>query len=195
MTFDPAKVPGGDVAAWGAECRDKALIGIRDGDWRSIYDWTKSWIGWGGGAWLPDIWMLYAVSALVQGKPRIAIHSLDLGLKTWLAGTVDRTALTWCRGIIVMDRLADPKTALLDLEDSVVDVPAWAEPLAERRLEHCRDAAAASRKRVPSVGPRPAYEGSEGSVHVVAPPAGERADGEQPEVWPAVQSFFRGAPR
>jgi len=42
MTFDPAKVPGGDVAAWGAECREKALVGVRDGDWRSIHGWTKS---------------------------------------------------------------------------------------------------------------------------------------------------------
>ena len=53
MTFDLAKVPGGDVAAWGAERRDKALSGVRDGDWRSIYDWTKSWTEWGDDAWLP----------------------------------------------------------------------------------------------------------------------------------------------
>jgi hypothetical protein len=53
MTFDLARVPGGDVAAWGAECRDKALSGVRDGDWCSIYDWTKSWIGWGGGCMVP----------------------------------------------------------------------------------------------------------------------------------------------
>lgn len=51
----------------------------------------------------------------------------------------------------------------------------------------------ASRKRVASVGPRPVYEGSATFVHVVAPPVGERVDGEPPEVWPAVETFFRGA--
>lgn len=45
MTFDPAKVPGGDVAKFGAECRAKALDGVTASDWRPIYDWTKSWIG------------------------------------------------------------------------------------------------------------------------------------------------------
>jgi len=90
-----------------------------------------------------------------------------------------------------MDRLADPKTALLDLEGSVADVPAWAEPLAGERLDHCRQAAAASRKRVASVKVRPAYEGAVNSLHVVAPPVGERGDGVQPEVWPAVEYFFR----
>lgn len=195
MTFDPAKVPGGDIAAWGAECREKALSGVREGDRRSIYDWTKSWIAWGGGAWLPDTWLLYAVSALVEGKPRGAVHSLDLGLKTWLAGANDRAALTWCRGVIVMDRLADPKTALLDLDDSVADVPAWAESHAGDRLDHCRQAAAASRKRVAAVKPRPARVGSENFLHVVAPPVGARADGEQPIVWPAIEVFFRRAPQ
>lgn len=53
---------------------------------------------------------------------------------------------------------------------------------------------AVSRTRVASVGPRPAYEGSANFVHVVAPPVGERVDGEPPEVWPAVETFFRGAP-
>lgn len=195
MTFDLAKVPGGDVAAWGAHCREKALVGVRDRDWRAIYDWTKSWIGWGGGAWLPDTWLLYAVSALIEGKPRGAVHSLDLGLKTWLAGDADRAVLTWCRGVIVMDRLADPKTALLDLNDAVADVPAWAESDAGDRLDHCRHAASMSRKRVASAQPRPAYEGAENALRVVAPPVGTRADGEEPIVWPAIEPFFRRAPQ
>ena len=49
MTYDPAKVPGGDGARWGADCRTKALAGVADGDWRSTHDWTKSWIGWEAG--------------------------------------------------------------------------------------------------------------------------------------------------
>jgi hypothetical protein len=35
MTFDASKVPGGDVAGWGANCRDKAFAGLKARDWRS----------------------------------------------------------------------------------------------------------------------------------------------------------------
>ena len=35
MTFDASKVPGGDVAGWGAKCRDKAFAGLKARDWRS----------------------------------------------------------------------------------------------------------------------------------------------------------------
>ena len=94
MTFDPAKVPGGDVAHWGAQCRVKALAGLDAGNWRPVYDWTKSWIGWGGGAWLPDTWLLCAASALLKGQPRTAIHSIgpwhwDLAGRRRRPGTVD----------------------------------------------------------------------------------------------------------
>lgn len=191
MTFDPATVPGGDVARWGAECRAKALAGVAAKDWRPVYDWTKSWIGWGGGAWIPDTWLLYAVSALLDGKPRNAVHSLDLGLRVWLSGETDRAALTCLRGQIVMDRLADPKTALLDLEESAASVPAWLQSGASERLERCRADAAKSRKRVPSVKPRPTFVGSAESMHVVAPAVGNRADGSEPEVWPAVAGYFQ----
>ena len=190
MTFDPAKVPGSNVARWGEECRAKALAGVDAEDWRPVYDWTKSWIGWGGGAWIPDTWLLYAVSALLQGKPRIAVHSLDLGLGTWLAGQADRAALTWCRGAIVMDRLADPKTALLDLEDCHDLLPPWLSPRAAQRLEECRAEAPKSRKRVPSVRPRPSSTGFDSTVDAVAPAVVERRDGEQPEVWTSVRKYF-----
>lgn len=190
MTFDPAKVPGGDVARWGKECRAKALAGIDAEDWRPVYDWTKSWIGWGGGAWIPDTWLLYAVSALLQGKPRIAVHSLDMGLGTWLAGEADQAVLTWCRGVVVMDRLADPKTALIDLEDCRDSVPQWLRATATGRLETCRAAAPKSRKRVPSVNPRPAFTGFDKMRRVVAPPAVQRQSGEQPGVWMSVERYF-----
>lgn len=72
----------------GRGVRAKSLAGVENSDWRPVYDWTKSWIGWGGGAWIPDSWILYAVSALLQGKTRIAVHSLDLGLGAWLEGPV-----------------------------------------------------------------------------------------------------------
>jgi len=191
MTFDPAKVPGGDVSLWGADCRAKALEGVAAADWRDVYDWTKSWIGWGGGAWIPDTWLLYAVSALLDGKPRNAVHSLDLGLRVWLAGEKDRAALTWLRGQIVMDRLADPKSALLDLEDSVDMLPTWLQSGAADRLKRCRDEAAKSRKRVPSVNPRPAFVGSEDSQDVVAPAVTDRADGSEPETWTQIEAYFQ----
>src|SRR6476620_4888133 len=190
MTFDPAKVPGGDVAGWGEECRAKTLAGIDAEDWRPVYDWTKSWICWGGGAWIPDTWLLYAVSALLQGKPRSAVHGLDLGLGTWLPGEADRAVLTWCRGVIVMDRLADPKTALIDLEDCRDSVPQWLRPRATGRHEACRDAAPKSPKRVPSVNPRPVFTGFAETRHVVAPPVVQRQSGEQPGVWTSVERYF-----
>jgi len=190
MTFDPAKVPGGDVVAWGAQCRAKALAGLHAGDWRPVYDWTKSWIGWGGGAWLPDTWLLYAASAILHGQPRTAVHSLDLGIGTWLAGDSDRTLLTWCRGTIVMDRLTDPKTALIDFEDCDGAIPAWLRTQADTRLEDCRVAAPRSRKRTPSVKPRPPFTGFDQMLHVVAPPVGQRRDGEQPEAWAQLEKYF-----
>jgi len=190
MTFDPVKVPGGDVARWGEECRAKSLAGLDAEDWRPVYDWTKSWIGWGGGAWIPDTWLLYAVSALIQGKPRIAVHSLDLGIGIWLAGEADRATLTWCRGAIVMDRLADPKTALLDLEDCDDLVPQWLTPRSAVRLEKCREDASKSRKRVPSVKPRPLFKGFDHILDSVAPAVVRRRDGEQPELWTRVAPYF-----
>jgi|SRR5262245_3306306 len=81
MTFAAAKMPGGDVAAWGAECRAKALAGVEAGNWRPVYAWTKGWIGWGGGAWIPDTWLLYAVSALLR-------VSRKLLFAVWISGWV-----------------------------------------------------------------------------------------------------------
>lgn len=190
MTFDPAKVPGGDVSRWGADCRSKAVAGVAAGDWRDVYDWTKSWIGWGGGAWVPESWLLYAVSALLQRQPRTAIHSLDLGTRVWLSGAVDRASLTWLRGVLVMDRLKDPKAALLDLEDSIDLLPSWLSTGATERIERCRLAAKKSRKRVSSVKPRPAHVGPAESAHIVAPQVQVRADGAQPEGWAVIRPFF-----
>ncbi|GAA5195389.1 hypothetical protein GCM10023346_25200 [Arthrobacter gyeryongensis] len=192
MGFDPAKVPGDDVAAWGAQCREKALAGLEAGDWKAVHDWTRSWVGWGGGAWIPDTWLLYAVSALGQGKPRIAVHSIDLGLKYWLPGPIDQAVLAWCRGVIVMDRLGDPKTALIDLEAAAPLLPVWLAPAAAERLARCREEAAKSRKRTPSVKPRPEFTGPDPVLDSVAPPAAAHHDGDKPSVWETVATFFAG---
>ena len=89
-----------------------------------------------------------------------------------------------------MDRLADPKTALIDLGDCDGSVPSWLRPLADSRLEDCRDAAPRSRKRTPSVKPRPPFIGFDQMLHAVAPPVGRRRDGEQPETWGRLETFF-----
>lgn len=65
------------------------------------------------------------MSALLHGKPRIGVHALDLGIKTWIDGDRDRSVLTFCRGAIVLEVLADPKCAEPDLEAAAATVPEW----------------------------------------------------------------------
>jgi hypothetical protein len=195
VTFRLELVPGGDVAAFGDRCRSEALAGLQAQDWRPVYDWSKSWIGWGGGAWLPNPWLLYAASALLKGEPRTAVHSFDLGLRVWLSGHADRAALTWLRGVVVADRLKDPKTALLDLRESRGQLPHWLIAGADERLAACEASAATSRKRVPSVKPRPEYAPVAGTHDGVAPPVGERLDGQRPSVWEQVGPVLISLPR
>jgi hypothetical protein len=183
------------VGAFGARCRAEAVAGLQAQDWRAVYDWSKSWIGWGGGAWLPDPWLLYAASALLKGEPRTAVHSLDLALRRWLAGQADRAALTWLRGVLVADQLKDPRTALLDLRESRGQLPDWLTAGAEERLAACEAAAATSRKRVPSVKPRPEYAAVAATHDGVAPPVGERVDGQRPSVWDHVGPLLTAPPR
>ena len=140
MSFDPSKVPGGNVARFGMECRERALAGVADGDSRAVHDWTKSWVGWGGGAWVTDTWLLYAVSALIEGKPKSAVHSLDLGLRTWIEGDSDRAVLQWCRGAVIWSALNDPKTALADLTTTRPAAPRWLTEDPDGRIDACRQA-------------------------------------------------------
>ncbi len=192
MTFDLAKVPGGDVGLWGDECRGKALEALAQADWRGVYEWTKSWVSWGGGAWLPGAWLLYAASGLLHGQPKSAVHTLDLALSTWIEGPCDRAALTWCRGVLVWRDLGDPRTALLDLEAVHDNVPAWLDTDTGLRLERCRQAAGASRKRVPSVKPRTELAPPSAGRGFVAPAVGDHVDGTRPAVWDAVATHFEG---
>lgn len=194
MTFDPNKVPGGDVLAWGRECRAKALAGVDQGNSQAVHDWTKSWIGWGGGAWLPDTWILYGVAGILDGKPRNAVHGLDLGIRTWLTGASDRAAFTWLRGIVVKERLNDPKTAVLDLRAARDHLPGWLSASADARIAECETAAGSSRKRAPSVKPRPDHVGPASMLHAVAPPIVTRADGQVPDVWSDIGRYFEPLP-
>lgn len=189
MAFDPAKVPGGDVGEWGRKCQASALDALAEGDWRGVYEWTKSWVGWGGGARRVDVWLLYASSGLLKGEPRSAIHTLDLGLRNWIESPIDRAVLTWSRGALVWKRLNDPKTALADLATGAAQVPTWLEPDPSSRLQVCDEAASSSRKRVPSVKPCADYSPLP-SRDFVAPPVGVVVDGARPEFWNDLASYY-----
>ena len=179
-----------EVESWGASSRARALQSLADEDWRGTYEWTKSWVSRGGGAWLPDAWLMYSASALLRGQPKVAIHSLDLGLGTWLSGPLDRAAISWCRGLVVWLQLSDPKTALLDLVPASDLAPLWVGSDLPEQLARCRAEAQRSRKRTPSVKPKPEFLGPDKVLHTVAPSVGERSDGDEPVVWSAVRSYF-----
>jgi hypothetical protein len=191
VAFDQSRVPGGDVGVFGERCRRDALGALAKQEWAGVYECTKSWVGWGGGAWLPDAWILYAASALLKGEPRGAVNSLDLGLRVWIVGPQDRRALVWLRGMVIWRRLNDPKTALLDLD---VQAPAWLAPDPADLVARCAEAAARSRKRVPSVKPRPALSTPDWAYASVAPAVGRRQDGDIPSVWEQVEPLFNQDP-
>ena len=165
------------------EYRAKIKAGLAANDWQEVYAWTKGWVGQGGGAWVPEAWLTYAASALLHGQSRIAVRSLDLGLQNWISNAADRSILLWARGAVIHHHLADPKTALPDLEAAAQFAPDW---LAGRLVEDtaaCRASAATSRKRKPCVQPAP-EKGGDLTVHekVAGPPAKHKV-GSQPHLW------------
>ena len=134
-----------------AEYRAAVQAALAADDWHRAYQWAKGWIAHGGGAWIVEPWLVYAATSFMMGQPRTAVHSLDLALKHWLHEPGDRAVLRWVRGSIVRTHLADPKTALPDLETALSDAPAW---LAERchvSRDECAKAALTSKKRKASV--------------------------------------------
>lgn len=180
------------MAAWGEECRRTAVASLKDGDWYGSYASTKSWIGYGGGAWILDTWLLYAASALLHGQPRTALHAMDKAMRAWLPHPADRAVLRWVRGQILRIRLKDPKTALDDLRAAVADAPAWLRPMADASLAAAEAEAPKSRKRVAAFTPSPDHAGR--TPDFVAPPLGPRLPGARPGVWDDVAPFFTDAP-
>ena len=81
---------------FGVETKRRALQAYSQRDWQSIHDWTKAWISRGGGAWTLDAWLLYVISALLQGWPKAAVHSVDIAFSTWIEAPEDRAILHWC---------------------------------------------------------------------------------------------------
>jgi hypothetical protein len=169
-------------AEFGREARSRALAAYEDRDWQLIHDWTKSWISSGGGAWTTEAWLLYVVSALLQGWPRSAVHSVDMALGTWIEAPEDRGILHWVRASVIHHHLKDPKTALADYEAASEGTPDWLRERAERDLISCSAAAEKSRKRKPSVAAAPDFEVSDRSF--VTRPTAPNRPGAVPEIWP-----------
>lgn len=168
------------------EFSESAVAALKAEDWHGAYKWAKGWIGGGGGAWIVDPWLVYAVSALMHGQPRTAVHSLDLGLRHWIDAPEDRALLHYVRGTLIRRRLSDPKTARACLEAAVAHAPAWLRADAEQELAACRAEAAASRKRKPSVQRSPDYVGPGTVAGKVPGRQGVRSPGAPPRVWEAV---------
>lgn len=180
MTADP-ETPGADAyRAW-------AFDALEAGDHHAAYLWAKGWMG-AGGAGHPEPSLVYVAEALMAGQPKRATHAVDLVLRHWVAGRHDRAALTWLRGCIVRDRLRDPRTGLLDLRGAAAGLPCWITDDPLDTVAACEELAARSRKRVPSVMPRPEYDGAP-AAHVDGTPIPwtrggayePRVDGDPPD--------------
>jgi hypothetical protein len=164
-------------------------------DWHAAYSWTKGWIGQGGGAWLPEAWLSYAASALLNGQPRIAVRSIDLGLGNWIADELDRAILLWARGSVVMRSLSDPKTALADLQAAGRGSPEWLRAKIADDIVLCESAAVVSRKRKPSVEGAPTL-GTKRTAHdKVAGPVPRHKPGACPPLWDALVGLLAPAAR
>lgn len=162
--------------------------GLREGDWHRAYEAAKSWIMGGGGAPLPDPWLVYAASALLHGQPKIAVHSIDLGLGHWVEPAEDRAILYTVRGWIILETLKDPKAAIDDFNAAQESSPTWLLPAVAEGLRRSSVEAATSRKRKPSVGASPKVV--KPSTAPVRPGTVARSAGSVPSVWPAVVAYL-----
>lgn len=179
-------------AAFGSEARRLALEAYEARDWRGIYDWTKSWITSGGGAWVLDAWLLYVISALLHGQPRTAVHSVDLALRTWIEAPADRGLLRWVRAAVIHQRLRDPKTAQEDYAAAGEAAPSWLKERIDQDAAECAADAQKSRKRKPSIAEAPNFEHMDRSF--VAPPTARNEPGSVPTVWPQLLESLTDAP-
>lgn len=164
----------------GSEFREQALACLQTGDWRGAHSWAKGWIGSGGGPHI-EPWLVYVASALISGKARDAVHSIDLAIGLWLPGQQDRAALLWLRGCIVHRQLNDPRTALQDLLEAGPALPAWLTNQRDAEIAACEEAAPRSRKRVPSVKQAWSYSGQPETLRLPEHAYEPRSDGEAPD--------------
>ena len=150
--------------------------------------WSKSWVSQGG-ATAPDAWLGYALSGLLHGQPRTAVHSVDLGLRGWISEPMDRAILYWARRAVVEMKLTDPKTALLDYQAAEAHAPEWLAPIVSSALTSCTQAVGSSLKRKPAVGAAPEYSGA--GEFTVEPPDGAFTVGEKPQLMEAFTALVQ----
>jgi len=176
------------------EYRSSIRAHLERDDWHGAYEWAKGWISGGGGATLLDPWLAYVASALLQGQPRTATHSIDLALRSWIPRRADRSVLHWTRSRIIRFRLNDPKTACTDLERATQSTPSWLRAEVRRDIEDCAAESALSRKRKPSVTPAPDFQAEE-AAHMLAVVSNRLGDlpeaGSQPGLWVVVHPYLQ----
>lgn len=165
------------------EYRDWAAEGLAERDWRTTYDAAKGWVSRGGGAWIPECWLVHAASGVLHRQPRTGVHALDLALGNWVSAEPDRSILLWARASIVWHWLDDPKTAEADFTAAGTASPAWLQPRLEHDVEACREAAALSRKRKAAVASAPGYATEPLAHGTVAPREATHEPGVEPELW------------
>ena len=188
---DPVDVrPTADIAK---DCLGEALEALTCHDWSMASVAAKRWVSTGGGAQLPDPWLVYSASDLILGRASTAVSSLDMGLRNWVADPADRSVLLWARGCVLLRRLSDARSALVDLDAAAPDAPEWlVDQLAFDRKE-CARKARAKRVGKPPCGEAPAYDPRISPTRVAAALPGHYA-GDEPAVWDAVFPIIAEAP-
>ena len=168
--------------------RSLACDALAAGRPMAAYDYAQAWISHGGVRTLGP-WLISVAHMLQVGQPLNSVHAADLALKNWIGDDPRRAVLRYVRGEVIRRHLRDPKTAEADLDDARARAPLWLRADAERAANLCREEAAASRKRKPSVGATPDY-----AAAVDHPDWSKRVielDGpievEAPFVWQAVK--------
>lgn len=137
----------------------QAAAGLAAGDWTTTFEVAKAWV-MAGGAWLPDAWLLRAVSQMLHGEPVAAVRELDLGLRHWVRDPGDRAPLLWARGVLQLRHLADPSGAAPDFDAA------------------CRD-----RTTARAVAPAPDYDATGVPHDAVGPPDPDHTPGAEPRLW------------
>jgi hypothetical protein len=166
----------------------RAITALAAGDWYGAYVATSTWSTEHSGAWLTDSWLLMAACDVANGHTRGTVHPLHLGLRDYIDRPQDRAILHWARGQLLLSRLADPASALVDLELAGSDGPAWLAPyVADSVTEARREIASNGEPPEPAnIDQVPSYTGNQ------APPRRRPADGSTPIVFDDLVSYFTG---
>ena len=174
-----------------AEYPDLITLAAEEGDWYSVYMWSKSWIH-DGGATAPDPWLGYAIGNLLRGQPRGAINAIDKALRSWTTDPIDRAILLWARAAVIDRWLNDPKTALPDYQLALGHAPGWLAADAHAAHRASTERAKSSRKRKPSVQPSPSSP-SHVPLDVVEPRDPTFQVGERSRLWDAFLAALDGS--